>query len=300
MEKPIIKKITNEPWINLFKVNYILNSGKESKWCFASRRKRPLSDGYENICDAITIVPIRINSDGCKEIVLIKEFRAPLNGYEIGFPAGLVEEGEEVIDAARRELKEETGLNLDKVYFCTPSLYSSPGLTDENVPVMFVEASGQISTEYLEETEDIKVFTIALDQVEKHIFIDKNLFDGKLTNPIQASKNCNNTKFSSRAYFSLLLLFLGKDTLFKKGMVKVHEKEYHRICRICNTPQFPSPSGFVCKNGHGGAECYSNKVPDYYEQYQEWYQKIKTEISISDVEFAKAMKAYERKDFWHF
>jgi len=52
----------------------------------------------------------------------------------------------------------------------------------------------------------------------------------------------------------------------------------YKICSVCNCPQFKSPSGMVCKNGHGGADHYIGEVKNYYEQYQEWFREIKKAI----------------------
>ncbi|MCT6701275.1 ADP compounds hydrolase NudE [Rheinheimera sp. 4Y26] len=40
---------------------------------------------------------------------LIREYSAGTHDYQLGFPKGLVDPGEEVLDAANRELKEEAG-----------------------------------------------------------------------------------------------------------------------------------------------------------------------------------------------
>ena len=61
------------------------------------------------------------------------------------------------------------------------------------------------------------------------------------------------------------------------------QKQY-RICEVCHKPQFPSPSGYVCDNGHGGADWYPGDVPDYVEQYRTWFSKILTEIRAGNVE----------------
>ena len=55
--------------------------------------------------DAVSIVPI--TRDG--NLVLIREFRYPLNSWVVGLPAGLVEPGEDLAVAVDRELREETG-----------------------------------------------------------------------------------------------------------------------------------------------------------------------------------------------
>ena len=55
--------------------------------------------------DAAIVFPLTPSD----EVVLVRQYRPPLDMMELGLPAGLVEEGEEPEKAARRELSEETG-----------------------------------------------------------------------------------------------------------------------------------------------------------------------------------------------
>ena len=55
--------------------------------------------------DAAIIFPV--TGDG--EVVLLRQYRPPLERLELGLPAGLVETGEEPEVAARRSLSEESG-----------------------------------------------------------------------------------------------------------------------------------------------------------------------------------------------
>ncbi|NVJ49193.1 MAG: ADP compounds hydrolase NudE [Gammaproteobacteria bacterium] len=58
---------------------------------------------------AILVVPI--TADG--QVLLIKEYAAGVNRYELALPKGLVEAGESPLEAANRELKEEVGFGAD-------------------------------------------------------------------------------------------------------------------------------------------------------------------------------------------
>ncbi len=75
--------------------------------------------------EAVMIVPIIDN-----HLILIQEYAAGLENYELGFPKGLIDPGETVFDAANRELKEEVGFgayqleSLSKLTMA-PSYFSS-------------------------------------------------------------------------------------------------------------------------------------------------------------------------------
>ena len=75
--------------------------------------------------DAAIIFPL--TKEG--EVVLVRQYRPPLERMELGLPAGLVEEGEKPEAAARRELLEETGYSGGE-WEPLGSLASSPSLKD--------------------------------------------------------------------------------------------------------------------------------------------------------------------------
>jgi ADP-ribose pyrophosphatase len=149
------KRLTEEKFINLFGVDYE-HGGKQRRWVFASRNDFPPMNG-DPPPNAVVIVPIVKESESKPpKMLLIREFRIPVNGYEITFPAGLIDPGESLEDTAKRELHEETGLSVTRVVTISPPTISSAGMSDECANYMLVHAKGKISTKNLQGSEDIE------------------------------------------------------------------------------------------------------------------------------------------------
>jgi len=111
--------------------------------------------------------------------VVTKEFRVAIGGYEWALPAGLVEEGDTVEKTAKKELKEETNLDLLEIVEKTPFLTNSAGLTNEVVSIVFVRAEGQINQEGTEQTEDIETFLMNKQEVKNLMKDKKKVFSAK-------------------------------------------------------------------------------------------------------------------------
>jgi len=151
------KKITDLPHVNLIQVRYEDRNGRNKAWVYASRENagRP---------DAVVVVPFHEQK---KKLVLIREFRVPLQGVQYGFPAGLVDPGETIEDAGKRELKEETGLTVSHVVRQGPAVYSSSGITDESVSLLYVTCQGRPSTRLNEGSEQIDVVLVSKDEARE-------------------------------------------------------------------------------------------------------------------------------------
>jgi len=157
-------------FLSLFK-RRCRHNGKEFDWFFSSRSKNPVS-AAEKTADAVVIVSVYDDQDdlsnpcdgykGTPKLVLTSEFRVPINAREISFPAGIIDPGQTPAEAAVRELKEETGLDLE-VLIESPNLFSSAGMTDESSMYVFGKATGEASKEHLEAHEDIDVLLLDED-----------------------------------------------------------------------------------------------------------------------------------------
>jgi ADP-ribose pyrophosphatase len=162
-----VEQITSEKWVNLFAATF-RHKRRSGRWVFASRKAGPDPYKAPGGGDAVLIVPVLHAKRRKPRLVAIREFRVPVGGYIIGFPAGLLEPGESLEDAVRREMREETGLEVTAIKRVSPPLYSSAGLTDEAVAVAFVDVRAVPGgAAALDGSEDIEVLLLDYDGVRR-------------------------------------------------------------------------------------------------------------------------------------
>lgn len=135
--------ITYETIDNKTKVYEIISRDKELN-SFDNLHNRPV--------DAVVII---MHSKDGERVLLNKEYRLAVGDWVYNFPAGLIDPGEDEQMAARRELKEETGLDVVEVTDIIGASYSAVGFSNEmNVCVVGVaEGNFAPSTSTVEEIE---------------------------------------------------------------------------------------------------------------------------------------------------
>ena len=156
---------------------YIDSSGIVRKW-----------ESFERVnCKGIVVI-VAVTDD--KEVLLIRQFRPPVNGYVIEFPAGLNDRGDTLEEAAERELLEETGYSEREMIFLAEGPMSSG-------------ASGEILTAFLakrlvfkgigkrDETEDIEVLMVPIDEIDSKLDayrLEGNYIDLKIFGLMELAK----------------------------------------------------------------------------------------------------------------
>jgi ADP-ribose pyrophosphatase len=125
-------------------------------WEYATRNTRRPAVGI-----------VALTDDG--KVVLVEQRRPPVNGIVIELPAGLAgdaagREQETLLEAARRELLEETGYTASR-WRQLASGYSSPGLTDESIVLFLAEGLTKIGPGGGDESEAITLHEVPIDTV---------------------------------------------------------------------------------------------------------------------------------------
>lgn len=150
---------------------------KKGRWEYATRNTgRP----------SVTIVAVTDD----REILLVEQYRIPLESNVIELPAGMVgdivgEEDEPMLHAAKRELLEETGYQADSWSQITHG-YSSPGLTDESTNVFLARGLEKIGAGGGVDTEDILVHHVPLDNLMVWVTDRKLPYDLKMLGAVYA------------------------------------------------------------------------------------------------------------------
>lgn len=169
-----IKKLTDNRFLNLYELDARFRDGSRAPYYVASRRKtndQLKAVTHDNHPDGVILYGVY--GEKKDKVVLIRQFRYPINGYVYEFPAGLVEPGEDMVEAGVREMREETGLDFIPVSSSKP-FFMTVGMTDESCGTVYGYCTGTPTAANQEGTEDIQV--VLADRAEcKRILKEENV-----------------------------------------------------------------------------------------------------------------------------
>lgn len=167
---------TNHPFLNYFTLTYQVkqddNSIKNYSYFIASRRKKDdlvsVKKDYTRT-DGVLIPLYFINpKTGLLSTIVTKQFRPALNNYVYSIPAGLVDQGEDLLTSTKREALEEVGANISNLEILAKSSPTSSGLSDELNSIVLAKVDS-FSNNNLEEFEDINYKIVAFKDLEEFL-----------------------------------------------------------------------------------------------------------------------------------
>src|SRR5215217_2368900 len=142
---------------------------RQGKWEYAKRK------GVSGIVGIVAVTNDR-------ELVLVEQDRAPVGKRVIELPAGLAgdsagHEREDLADAARRELLEETGYSAREMKRVAEGA-ASAGMTDEVITLFVATGLKKTGDAKGDGSEDITVHEVAVGEVMA--WLDARTREGKL------------------------------------------------------------------------------------------------------------------------
>ncbi|MFL6417100.1 MAG: NUDIX hydrolase [Bryobacteraceae bacterium] len=114
--------------------------------------------------------------DEKERILLVKQYRLPAQKHLWELPAGRLDPGENALQAAKRELREETGFRAKKWTRLT-SFWASPGYVEEKMSIFLAT---DLTEGEQEQMDDERIETKWFSRKELHsAILDGRISDGK-------------------------------------------------------------------------------------------------------------------------
>ncbi len=180
MNHPVIQTLTplaKTRYLSMYDAHYTNPKGNPKHWMIATRKDEAAlrSRYFEDKMDKPDAVVLVAYHRDLEALVLIRQWRIPINAFIYELPAGLIDDGETVAATVMRELKEETGLSLISTVAIKEKVYLSAGMTDESVALVYCTCEGDLSTDYLEPDECIEPFTLSKEAAKALLASDAKI-----------------------------------------------------------------------------------------------------------------------------
>ena len=138
-------------------------------WATLRKDTCELPDGRINDHYYVLEYPDWVNMVGIteqNELLVIKQYRHGAGMLSLEIPAGTMESGENPVDAAIREMLEETGYAFDHIEEIA-TLYANPA-TSGNVTYTYLMTGGRkVQEQALDDHEEIDVYLVPLPEAKK-------------------------------------------------------------------------------------------------------------------------------------
>ncbi len=155
-----MEKVKDGKYLKNYELTYLNKVGKEKKYEIVSRKELTNLEDLGAKSSGVSIVVTRGD-----ELLLLKEFRMGINRFVYNLVAGMIEDAESLEECVRRELYEETGLELVSITNSLPASYAAVAISDVKTQIVFVEAKG-ILEDHSSDNELIEAQFYTKDQLK--------------------------------------------------------------------------------------------------------------------------------------
>src|SRR5687768_12753614 len=114
--------------------------------------------------DWVEIVPL--TDDG--RLVMVEQFRHGIGAPSLEFPAGILDPGESPIQAAARELEEETGFRAQSLQ-SLGTLHPNVAIQNNRLAIILARGCTPTGQHDMDASEDLRVRVLTVDEVEQCI-----------------------------------------------------------------------------------------------------------------------------------
>lgn len=125
-----------------------------------------LVEGYYTIKRPNVIVVAAITED--RQVILINQYRQPVRSRDIELPAGYIENEETPIQAAKRELLEETGYTSEN-FKELKTAFASAGTMSNTIHFFLATKAKKVADQKLDPNEELSVHPTPIEEAFKFL-----------------------------------------------------------------------------------------------------------------------------------